>query len=311
MKYRDLIQFDPIVTVIELRSADDAAKARELVRSYVMSDAMADLVNGKILSQLGLEAVVDNKGVLLVGNYGTGKSHLMSVISAIAADAAMLQEAQNERFREMAGSIAGKFEVLRIEIGSTAMSLRAIVTGSIEKDLARRGITFRFPDVTQVANNKDALNDMMAAFAAKYGNKGYLVIVDELLDYLKSRKDNELMQDINFMRELGEFIKSSRFRFISGVQEALFDNPTFHNVSNSLLKMKDRYEQALIRSQDIAYVAKQRVLHKTPEQKAMIREHLLPFCKLYPGMAEQIEEYVNLFPIHPAYINTFQRMIIV
>lgn len=119
------------------------------------------------------------------------------------------------------------------------------------------------------------------------------------------------MQDINFMRELGEFIKSSRFRFISGVQEALFDNPTFHNVSNSLLKMKDRYEQALIRSQDIAYVAKQRVLHKTPEQKAMIREHLLPFCKLYPGMAEQIEEYVNLFPIHPAYINTFQRMIIV
>jgi len=108
MKYNELIQFDPIVTVIELKSADDSTKAKELVRSYVMSDNMADLVSAKILSQLSLEDVVDNKGVLLVGNYGTGKSHLMSVISAIAADSAYLELAQNEKFRTAARTIAGK-----------------------------------------------------------------------------------------------------------------------------------------------------------------------------------------------------------
>ena len=147
MKYRELIQFDPIVTVIELKSADDSAKAKELVRSYVMSDDMADLVSAKILSQLGLTDVVDNKGVLLVGNYGTGKSHLMSVISAIAADSSYLDFAQNEKFREAAKPIAGKFEVLRIEIGSTEASLRTIITSNIEQDLARRGIKYKFPDV--------------------------------------------------------------------------------------------------------------------------------------------------------------------
>lgn len=238
MKYRELIQFDPIVTVIELKSADDSAKAKELVRSYVMSDDMADLVSAKILSQLGLTDVVDNKGVLLVGNYGTGKSHLMSVISAIAADSSYLDFAQNEKFREAAKPIAGKFEVLRIEIGSTEASLRTIITSNIEQDLARRGVTYKFPDVGNITNNKDALVAMMAAFAGKYGDKGYLIIVDELLDYLKGRKDNELMQDIGFMRELGEIIKSTKLRFISGIQEVLFENPTFHNVSNSLLKMK-------------------------------------------------------------------------
>lgn len=311
MKYSDLIKFDPIVTVIELKSADDDKKAKELVRSYVMSDNMADLVTSKILSQLRLEDVIDNKGVLVVGNYGTGKSHLMSVISAIAANSAYLQEVQNTKFRDSAKSIAGKFEVLRIEIGSTEASLRTIITRNIEKDLARRGITYKFPDVSNITNNKDALMAMMAAFAEKYGEKGYLIIVDELLDYLKSRKDNELMQDIGFMREIGEIIKSTRLRFISGIQEVLFENPTFHNVSNSLLKMKDRYEQALIRTEDIAYVVKQRILQKTQEQKAMIREHLTPFCPLYQGMAEQLDEYVDLFPIHPAYISTFQRMVIV
>ena len=32
-----------------------------------------------------------------------------------------------------------------------------------------------------------ALVAMMAAFAGKYGDKGYLIIVDELIDYLKGR----------------------------------------------------------------------------------------------------------------------------
>ena len=90
MKYRDLVQFNPIESVIVLRSADDRKKAEELVRSYVMSDSMAELIQAKILSQLQLENVVDNKGVLLVGNYGTGKSHLMSVISSIANCADLL-----------------------------------------------------------------------------------------------------------------------------------------------------------------------------------------------------------------------------
>lgn len=311
MKYRDLIQFDPIESVIVLRSADDSDKAAELVRSYVMSDDMAELISVKILSQLRFEGT-DNKGVLLVGNYGTGKSHLMSVVSAVASSEEMLPKAQNERFRLDAAPIAGKFEVLRIEIGSTKMSLRNIIATSISKDFEDRGLSFSFPDEESTPNNKDVLVDMMAVFAEKYGDdRGYLIVVDELLDYLKSRKYTDLMRDLGFLREIGEIIKSTRFRFISGVQEALFDNATFTQVSQSLLKMKDRFEQVLIRSEDIAYVVKERVLSKTKEQKAVIREHLQQFCPLYQNMATRLEEYVEMFPIHPSYIDTFQHIVTV
>lgn len=312
MRYRELIQFDPIESVIVLRSADDKKKAEELVSSYVMSDSMADLISAKILSQLQLEHVVDNKGVFLVGNYGTGKSHLMSVISSIAGSSDLLALAQNEKFKKDADCIAGRFEVLRIEIGSTAMSLRGIITSNIEHDLAKRGISFQFPDVKTITNNKNSILDMMSVFADKYGDeRGYLIVVDELLDYLRTRKDNELMTDLGFLRELGEVIKSSRLRFISGVQEALYDNSTFRQVSSILLKIQARYEQVLIRSEDIAYVAQNRVLRKTPEQKAQIREHLQSFCPLYQNMADRLEDYVDMFPIHPAYIDTFQRIVTV
>ena len=118
MKYSELISFNPIEDVIQLTTADDANKAREYVKTYVMSDAMADSLQAPVIDQLQMDEVIDNKGVLVVGNYGTGKSHLMSVISAIAKDADNLQYLQNKKFAKSMEPVAGKFEVLRIEIGA-------------------------------------------------------------------------------------------------------------------------------------------------------------------------------------------------
>jgi DNA replication protein DnaC len=84
MKYSELIQFQPIESVIELRQANKAAKARELVSTYVISDDMADRLCSLVFPQLQYAKPQDNLGLLIVGNYGTGKSHLMSVISSIA-----------------------------------------------------------------------------------------------------------------------------------------------------------------------------------------------------------------------------------
>jgi DNA replication protein DnaC len=52
-----------------------------------MSDKMAEDMQAPVIDQLQMDEVVDNHGILIVGNYGTGKSHLMSVISACANDA--------------------------------------------------------------------------------------------------------------------------------------------------------------------------------------------------------------------------------
>ncbi len=310
MKYRDLIQFNPIETIIQLTSADDAAKEKELVRSYVMSDDMAERLNYSLLSQLKLTEVIDNKGVLLIGNYGTGKSHLMSLVSAVAHDAAYLDDVQNEKFAEFAKVIAGRFEVKRVEIGSVQMSLRNIFFTVVKEDLAKRGIAFDFPEETEIINNKGTLINMMELFATKYHDKGYLVVVDELLDYLAGRTDLELRRDLGFMRELGEIVKTSRLRIICGLQEKLFDNPNFSFVSESLQRVSERYEQVLLTKEDTAYVVSERILKKTPEQRAWIREHLQPYTSLFSNMSENLEEYVRLFPIHPSYIDVFNKIYI-
>src|SRR5574344_508803 len=117
MKYSELISVNPIEDSIQLTTANDDNKAKEYVKSYVMSDQMAENLKAPVIEQLQMDEVVDNHGVLIVGNYGTGKSHLMSVISAIASNADDLQYLQNKKFADEMQCIAGKFEVLRMEIG--------------------------------------------------------------------------------------------------------------------------------------------------------------------------------------------------
>src|SRR5262249_52853172 len=136
MKYSDLIQFEPIETVVQLREADIEADARRLVETFVISDRMAELLGDVVFPQLQFSKPVDNKGILVVGNYGTGKSHLMAIVSAIAEHAGLPSHLTNLKVAEQAAGISGRFRVIRTEIGSTTMSLRDIVCSVLEDGLA-------------------------------------------------------------------------------------------------------------------------------------------------------------------------------
>ncbi len=164
MKYSDLISFHPIEDVIQLVTAENKDKAREYVKTYVMSDTMAESLQAPVLDQLQMDEVVDNKGVLIVGNYGTGKSHLMSVLSAIATDADNVQYLQNKKFAEQVQPIAGKFEVLRIEIGGVVMPLYDVIMGYVQDDFEKRGIDFDVPDYKSVKSIKTVVYDNQISF---------------------------------------------------------------------------------------------------------------------------------------------------
>ena len=311
MKYSELISFNPIEDIIQLTTANDDNKAKEYVKSYVMSDQMAENLKAPVIEQLQMDEVVDNHGVLIVGNYGTGKSHLMSVISAIASNADDLQYLQNKKFADEMQCIAGKFEVLRMEIGGVTMSLRDIIFGYIEDDFVARGISYTAPDLDKVRDNKKLVTDMMLTFNEKYPGKGYLIVIDELLGYLSSRNEKQIVLDLEFLRALGEMCSKSRLRIICGLQEKIFDNPRFSFVSDTLKHVSDRFTQLLITKEDTAFVVSERILKKTPEQKAWIRQHLEKFSSLYGGMSSKMDQFVNLFPIHPSYIDVFNQVYLV
>lgn len=311
MRYKELISFQPIESIIQLRDANKDANAREHVKSYVISDEMAQRLSEVVVPQLQYDKPLDNKGILIVGNYGTGKSHLLSVVSSVAENAEMQGLITNENVRKTMGDIAGRFKVLRLEIGATEMGLREIITTALENSLEQWGVSYRFPSAAERFENKTSFDEMMGLFNEKFPKLGLMVVVDELLDYLRSRKDQPLILDLGFLREIGEVCKDLRFRFVAGVQEAIFDSGRFAHVADSLGRVKDRFQQVKIASTDVKFVVANRLLTKSDDQKAKIREYLQPFSKFYSNMNERMDAFSELFPIHPDYIETFERIPIV
>lgn len=156
MKYRDLIQFDPIKSVIQLKSSDNCDYAKELVRTYVASASMEQKFKKQIIPQLRYDQANNNFALMIIGNYGTGKSHLMSVISAIAENERYVSDLKSDEIRNSSAAIAGKFMVIRVEIGGVTTSLAELLEkGVIEKQFEEWGIDFKFPQA--VVNHKDEI----------------------------------------------------------------------------------------------------------------------------------------------------------
>jgi energy-coupling factor transporter ATP-binding protein EcfA2 len=273
MRYGDLIQFEPIEKTIELHHIKRPGEGKKLLSTYVISDEMAERLAKVMIPQLSFDVAVDHQGLLVVGNYGTGKSHLMSVLSLVAEDAAYQPMLRHPKVAEAAASIAGKLKVHRFEI-SSGMSLREMVTEELTQFLDQIGVDYAFPPADKVVNNKASFEEMMAAFAEVYPDHGVLLVVDELLDYLRSRKDHALVLDLSFLREIGEVCKHLRFRFVAGVQEAVFDSSRFAHVADSLRRVKDRFTQVLLARQDVSFVVAERLLKKSTDQHHKIRGYL-------------------------------------
>ncbi len=306
MQYKELIKFEPITTVVKLVKAEDHSVAENLVKTFVFSKKMQEDLREIIIKNLATEPSYETKGIQVVGSYGTGKSHLMSLVSAIAENTDLVKHVQNDELKKEFKSIAGKYKVLRFEIG-TDKPLKDIVFAQVERYLKKEGINFKFDDDSHFSW-KELVQQMMAEFEAKFPKHHFLIVIDELLEYLKGRKPNELNNDLMLLRQLGEACDNSRFKLMFGVQELLYRSPEFQFQADMLNKIEDRYADLIITKEDVSYVVKERLLKKDIHQKKKIREHLLKFAHLFEGINTNLNEFIDLFPVHPNYVSYFEKI---
>jgi hypothetical protein len=93
-----------------------------------------------------------------------------------------------------------------------------------------------------------------------------------------------------------------------GVQEMIYQARDFAFAAEMMLKVKDRYVDLTIRKEEVSYIVQNRLLRKTDEQKRVIREHLNQFVGFFGDMHDRLQEYVDLYPVHPSYFENFQKI---
>lgn len=307
MKYSELIHFEPITEVVKFSETHKSDYQNNLVKTFVFSETFKDHLIPLMVRNLDFTYSGESFGLQVVGNYGTGKSHLMSLVSLIAEHEQLIDLVQEEKPKKALKAISGKFKVLRFELGGTE-SLWDFVTFKIERYFNELGINYSF-DGHGAITYADKLKLMMAEFEDKFPDKGFLVVIDEMLAYLKGRSTpDKLNQDLQVLQALGQACDSSKFKFIFGVQEMIYHSSEFQFAADMLQKVNDRYKDIMITKEDVAFIVKNRLLSKNEHQKQKIKEHLDPFLSFFTDMHGRTQDYVELFPVHPTYFENFERI---
>jgi len=306
MKYRDILQFEPITDVIQLDKLGSTDYREDIIKSFVYPEYFVETIIPEIVRNLKF-GERNKKGVQIIGNYGTGKSHLMSLVSLIAENGDYLENVTNAAAKNIMQPIAGKYKVHRFEM-QTDRKLWDIVTFQVQRYLDEIGVEYQF-DPDSLKMYSEQLDDMMVAFEEKYPDKGLLIIIDELLAYLKGHAAvGQLNQDLQVLQALGQQCAKGRFAFMFGVQEMIYQSKEFAFAAEMMLKVKDRYTDLTIRKEDVSFVVQHRLLRKSEQQKAAIRTQLEKFTSLFSDMHSHLQDYVELFPVHPSYFDNFQMI---
>ena len=202
MNYIDTNGHEPITEVVKFSETHKSDYQKTLVKTFVFSETFKDHLIPLIVRNLDFIVTGESFGLQVVGNYGTGKSHLMSLVSLIAENGELLELVKEEKPKKALESIAGQFKVLRFELGGTD-SLWDFVTFKIERYFSDLGVNFSFEGHGAITY-ADKLKLMMAEFEEKFPNKGFLVVIDEMLAYLKGRSTpDKLNQDLQVLQGQG------------------------------------------------------------------------------------------------------------
>ncbi len=308
MKYKDLIQFEPISEVIKFARLNETDYRQSLVRNFVFSNAYASAIIPDICRNLDYTSSQETYGLQIVGNYGTGKSHLMSLFSLIAEDADYLPLVNDDKARQVLANIAGKYKNIRFELGNDD-ELWKIVCFQIDRSLEEFGVDYKLTSDISQDTYYNKLQRMMAYFEAKFPDKGLMVVIDEMLAYLKGRSDGaKINRDLAVLQALGQMSDHSRFRMVFGVQEQIYTAPELQFAADMLKKVNDRFRQIEITQQDVQFVVQKRLLRKTDDQRQTIQQHLSKFGEFFPEIHSNLNTYVELFPVHPSFFNNFERI---
>ena len=227
MKYKELINFEPITEVVKFSETHKTDYQKNLVKTFVFSNTFKDILIPLMVRNLDYNVTGESFGLQVVGNYGTGKSHLMSLVSLIAENGELLDLVQEEKPKKALQSVAGQFKVLRFELGGTE-SLWDFVTYKLENFFSEIGVDFIF-DGHGTITYADKLKLMMAEFEERFPDKGLMIVIDEMLAYLKGRSTpDKLNQDLQVLQALGQACDGSKFKFIFGVQEMIYHSSEIH-----------------------------------------------------------------------------------
>ena len=300
---RDLIQFEEVTDVIQLRKPGDE---EEIVSKYVISDAL----RGHLLYMFQQMTSDTHRSFNVVGNYGTGKSHFLKFVAVLLEHPELRALVRDPQVRQAALDFPRRFAVVRFECpAAKEVPLRRIFYDEVQEQLEERyGIETGQVDLERDYDNKENVRRIVGQVKAGDPTLGLVAIIDELSDFLKQKERADMTYDLNFLRELGEVSQDADFLYVGAMQEHVFTNPRYVEQAENIARVAERFTDVTITKDDIARVLSQRVVAKSANQRTELALLLEGHQQYFTNLTAEMETYLDLFPIHPYVISVFEDL---
>jgi len=302
-KVKDLINFEEIKAVIDINAIENP---RDMVTEYVISDNMRrNLLD--FISQLRQNK---HKSVNIIGDYGTGKSHLLAFIILTMQDKKLRGLVQDESVRKALESLDREYLVVQFELPATQeISLAEIFYDQLQDQLRNKyGIEIRNFDIKHDYDHKKYMEEVVSAIKKKDPDLGLIVIIDEVSDFMKQKQRHNMHFDLQFLRQIGEVSQSIDFLYLGSMQEHVFTNPKYVDQAASISRVSERFTDINIGREEINKVVGSRVVGKSKDQIEQLRGLFKELKPHFANLTTDEELYLLLYPVHPYVVQIFKEL---
>lgn len=321
MRIADLIRIPPVRTVVRVADLSDRKLCRDMVENFIVTGEVAFAL-GNILEKVGS---LQGQGFFIVGNYGSGKSHLLNIISLSLGD-----EQAREVLREavLENGTTGD-EVLTDSVEKAALVKPLMVEISLVEHNSREYlediVLFRVEEKLQsrLENVSKHLQPLPPGWREKpraqafkvlqealqeEGWGGLVLLLDELSEFLRSKPDSRSYnEDIRFLQYLGEFAETIPAWVIATLQENIENTGSI--AGEMLHKIKDRYPVRFpLTGQHVREIVSRRLVKKEDGAEEVLSRVFEEYLRSFGTLPFSRQNFYALYPVHPLTVDLLDEL---
>lgn len=277
----------------------------ELISSYIISEGLEQ----QIVDFYDNLLQPNHKAVKIIGNYGSGKSHLIGFLISTVSHPEKRKLIKNLKVRDKAEKVNRSFFSAQFELQPVNVDLAYFFFKELEKQIKRDyDIDIPIYEDGKTLNIKDHLIAIIEKLKETDANKGLLVIVDEVSDFIQSKQSFQIKRDFQFLRVVAQVCQANDMLLVTSMQEDIYSSPKFKNIAGDEARISERFQNIVIRREATKQVIAQRIVAKSTEQKLEIEQKLKPYTDKIEDVGNKQEEYIELFPFTPFLLDLFHEL---
>lgn len=315
IKIGELIHLPPVRTVVRLADLTDQSLRRHMAETFIFTGEVS-FVCSTILKKI---SAAQGEGFFIVGNYGSGKSHLLNVLSLTLSDAAA-RETFARACREGAAADAGLAALLEraaavnplvVEISlvehSSRQPLEQIILARVEDKLRERSGAAKLPDGWREMPRPEAFGILRQTLSGA-GWGGLALLIDELSEFLRSKENARAYnEDVRFLQYLGEFAENIPAWIAATMQENIENTGSLSG--EMLHKIKDRYPVRFqLSGEHVKEIVSKRLVQKTKRAEEALPGVFHELQIAFERLPFSRREFEDLYPVHPGTVELLDEL---